>query len=199
LTAARRHANVPAPSEAGPPGGPRRRDCRQEEALNADAKKTVLRMIPYGIYVLTADDGKGNIAAATVNWVTQSAFAPPLVVVGIKADSGSYQIVKAAKTFALNMLGKDQKSLAFTFFRPADVSDGKLSGQAYHKGSTGVPLLTDAPGAVECRVTGIVEQGDHHIVIGEVVEAHLNKALSGRPDAAILEMKDLGDNVFYGG
>jgi hypothetical protein len=24
-------------------------------ALNADAKKTVLRMIPYGIYVLTAD------------------------------------------------------------------------------------------------------------------------------------------------
>jgi hypothetical protein len=25
-------------------------------------------MIPYGIYVLTADDGKGNIAAATVNW-----------------------------------------------------------------------------------------------------------------------------------
>ena len=51
--------------------------------MNADAKKTVLRMIPYGIYVLTADDGKGNIAAATVNWVTQSAFAPPLVVVGI--------------------------------------------------------------------------------------------------------------------
>ena len=39
--------------------------------MNADAKKTVLRMIPYGIYVLTADDGKGNISAATVNWVTQ--------------------------------------------------------------------------------------------------------------------------------
>jgi hypothetical protein len=32
-----------------------------------------------------------------------------------------------------------------------------------------------------------------------VVEAHLNKPLSGRPDAAILETKDLGDNVFYGG
>ena len=52
--------------------------------MNTDAKKTVLRMIPYGIYVLTADDAKGNVAAATVNWVTQSAFAPPLVVVGVK-------------------------------------------------------------------------------------------------------------------
>jgi flavin reductase (DIM6/NTAB) family NADH-FMN oxidoreductase RutF len=38
--------------------------------MNDDAKKTVLRMIPYGLYVLTADDGKGNISASTVNWVT---------------------------------------------------------------------------------------------------------------------------------
>ena len=79
------------------------------------------------------------------------------------------------------------------------MSDGKLSGQAYRKGATGAPLLVEAPGAVECKVTTIVEQGDHHIVIGEVIDAHLNKAPSGRPDAAILEMKDLGDNVFYGG
>ena len=61
------------------------------------------------------------------------------------------------------------------------------------------PLLLDAPGAVECKVTSIVEQGDHHIVVGEVIDAHLNKPPAGRPDAAILEMKDLGDNVFYGG
>jgi flavin reductase (DIM6/NTAB) family NADH-FMN oxidoreductase RutF len=167
--------------------------------VNADAKKAVLRMIPYGIYVLTTDDGAGNLAASTVNWVTQSAFAPPLVVVGVKADSGTYKALKTAQTFALNMLGKDQKALAFTFFRPADLSDGKISGQAYRKGITGAPLLVDAPGALECRVTAVIEQGDHHIVVGEVVEAHLSKPFAGRPDAAILEMKDLGDNVFYGG
>jgi len=167
--------------------------------VNTDSKKAVLRMIPYGIYVLTADDARGNVVAATVNWVTQSAFAPPLVVVGVKADSGTYKTVKSAQAFALNMLGKDQKNLAFTFFRPADVSEGKISGQAVRKGETGAPILVDAPGAVECRVTAIVEQGDHHVVVGEVVEAHLNRPLSGRPDTAILEMKDLGENVFYGG
>jgi flavin reductase (DIM6/NTAB) family NADH-FMN oxidoreductase RutF len=170
----------------------------QEDLVNTDAKKVVLRMIPYGIYVLTAE-AEGNLAASTVNWVTQSAFAPPLVVVGVKADSGTYKSVKAAQAFALNMLGKEQKTLAFTFFRPADVSDGKISGQSYRKGATGAPVLIDALGAIECRVTSIVEQGDHHIIVGEVVEAHLNTPPSGRPDAAILEMKDLGDNVFYGG
>ena len=167
--------------------------------MNADAKKAVLRMIPYGIYVLTADDGKGNVAAATVNWVTQTAFAPPLIVVGVKTDSGAYQVVKTAKAFALNMLGKEHKGLAFTFFKPASVADGKISGQAYRKGTTGAPLLEAAPGALECKVTSIVEQGDHHIVVGEVVEAHLPKPFTGRPDTAILEMKELGDNVFYGG
>lgn len=147
----------------------------------------------------TADDGKGNIAAATVNWVTQAAFAPPLVVAGVKVGSGALETLKASRTFALDMLGKDKKSLVFTVFRPADVSEGRLSGQPYYQGTTGAPLLTDVPGAIECRAASILEQGDHHIVIAEVVEAHLTRPLPGRPDMAILEMTDLGDNVFYGG
>src|ERR1700733_14342909 len=66
----------------------------QGDTMDADAKKIALRMIPYGIYVLTADDGKGNVGAATVNWVTQGSFAPPLVVVGVKADSGAHTVVE---------------------------------------------------------------------------------------------------------
>ena len=129
--------------------------------MNDDTKKTVLRMIPYGIYVLTADDGKGNIAAATVNFVTQSSFTPPLVEVGVKVGSGTLATLKAAQAFTLNMLGKEHKSLAFTFFRPADVTEDRISGQPYKKGANGAPILTEAPGAVECRVASIIEQGDH--------------------------------------
>src|SRR5438105_13656534 len=150
--------------------------------MDQDAKKTVLRMIPYGIYVLTADDGKGNVAAATVNWVTQTAFAPPLVVVGVKTDSGAYQIIKDKKMFALNMLGKDQKGAAFTFFKPTKLEDGKLSGQAVHKATTGVPILDAAPAAVEGRVTSILEPGDPHIVVGQGTAAHLpNPVRAGAP------------------
>ena len=97
------------------------------------------------------------------------------------------------------MLGKDQKGLAFAFFKPTKVENGLLSGQPYSTGATGMPLLTAAPASIECRVKSIVEEGDHHVVVGEVVEAHISKAPTGRPDAAILEMRDLGENVFYGG
>jgi flavin reductase (DIM6/NTAB) family NADH-FMN oxidoreductase RutF len=169
-----------------------------EDAVDADAKKTTLRMIPYGLYVLTAESG-GQVAAATVNWVTQTAFAPPLVVVGVKTDSGAYATIKKAGHFALNMLGKGQGGIAFAFFKPAQVADGKISGQVYKAGATGAPILTGLAAAVECKVVEIVERGDHHIVIGEVVEAHLMQPPTGRPDAAILEMKELGEKVFYGG
>ena len=167
--------------------------------MDNDAKKTTLRMIPYGLYVLTADDGAGTITAATVNWVTQTAFAPPVLALGVKADSGAYAVLKSSGKFVLNMLGKDGKGLAFTFFKPAKLEDGKLSGQTFTRGETGAPILDAAIGAIECTVKTIVAEGDHHIVIAEVIAAHLPKPIEGRPDAAVLEMKDLGDTVFYGG
>lgn len=36
--------------------------------MDASLKKTVLRMIPYGLYVLTAKGKDDTMAAATVNW-----------------------------------------------------------------------------------------------------------------------------------
>ena len=167
--------------------------------MDPDHKKTALRMIPYGIYVLTAEDGDGNTAAATVNWVTQMSFKPPLVAVGVKADSGAYEVLKAAGHFALNMLGKGQQGAAFSFFKPAERDGDTINGEPIGAGVTGAPILASAPAAVECKVAEIVERGDHHIVIGEVVGAIVNTAPEGRPDEAILEMKELGDNVFYGG
>jgi flavin reductase (DIM6/NTAB) family NADH-FMN oxidoreductase RutF len=166
--------------------------------MDADAKKVALRMIPYGIYVLTVEDDSG-IAAATVNWVTQTSFNPPLLAIGLKADSGAYAMVKKTNSFALNMLGKGQQGPAFAFFKPAQKDGDKISGEPYRKGTNGQPILTNAPASVECKLVQIVEQGDHHIVVAEVTEANVAKAPEGRPDAAILEMKDLGPNVFYGG
>lgn len=167
--------------------------------MDAEAKKTALRMIPYGIYVLTTKDADGGIAAATVNWVTQTAFEPPLVAVGVKSDSGAYATLKESGTFTLNMLGKGQQGTAFAFFKPTEHDGETVNGHGYMVGANGAPILDDAHASVECRVAQIVEHGDHHVVLGEVTAARVATPPSGRPDAAILEMKDLGEKVFYGG
>ena len=52
---------------------------------------------------------------------------------------------------------------------------------------------------VEFSVAEIVARGDHHIVIGEAVDAHTDAPIEGRPNDAVLHMRELGDNVFYNG
>jgi flavin reductase (DIM6/NTAB) family NADH-FMN oxidoreductase RutF len=171
---------------------------REEESMDPNARKTALRMIPYGLYVLTAaqDD---RVAAATVNWVTQASFEPPLVAVGVKTDSHAHPLIKATKAFALNVLGKGQQAMAFTFFKPADKQGQTISGEPYRTGTTGAPILTNTPAYVECTLEATVEMGDHSVFVGRVVDAGLTKTPEGRADDATLWLKDLGDKVFYGG
>jgi flavin reductase (DIM6/NTAB) family NADH-FMN oxidoreductase RutF len=167
--------------------------------MDANAKKTALRMIPYGLYVLTAAHKDGRVAAATVNWVTQASFEPPLVAVGVKTDSHGHALIKETKAFALNVLGKGQQALAFTFFKPAEVKGDTISGEPFRAGTTGAPILASAPAFVECSLETTVERGDHSIFVGKVVEAGVAKTPEGRADDATLWLKELGDKVFYGG
>jgi flavin reductase (DIM6/NTAB) family NADH-FMN oxidoreductase RutF len=158
--------------------------------MDEKAKKQTLLMIPYGLQVLGAAHG-GKATVATVNWVTQASFNPPLVVVGIKKDSGSHSMVKDSKAFALSMLAAGQKAIAGAFFRHVEPKDGKFGDYAYETGKNGAPIVSDAPGAVECEVVGFYELGDHSVVVGKVTEAHLKR------EADPLTMKETGWN--YGG
>jgi flavin reductase (DIM6/NTAB) family NADH-FMN oxidoreductase RutF len=167
--------------------------------MDANAKKTALRMIPYGLYVLTGEAKDGRVAAATVNWVTQGSFEPPLIVVGVKADSSAHAVIKAAGAFALNVLGKGQQTVAFGFFKSVQRDGNCIGGEPVRAGKTGAPILEKAPAFIECTLIETLEKGDHSLFVGEVVDAGVGAAISGRPDDATLWLKDLGANVFYGG
>jgi flavin reductase (DIM6/NTAB) family NADH-FMN oxidoreductase RutF len=156
-------------------------------------------MIPYGLYVLTSQSKDGRVAASTVNWVTQSSFEPPLVVVGVKADSGAHEIIKESRSFALNVLGKGQQNLAFAFFKALERDGDSIGGEQFSIGSSGSPILANAAAFLECTLVETLEQGDHSVFLGEVVEAGVNREAAGRPDLETLLLADLGDTVFYGG
>jgi len=138
--------------------------------MDPESRKTGLRMIPYGLYVLTAADTGGRVAAATVNWVTQASFAPPLVAV------------------------------ALAFFKPATVEGNRLSGEPFSPGAVvKAPVLDGAPAHVECPVMEGVRRGDHTLFGAEVVEARVKSVPTGRADEAICWLKHLGEKICYGG
>lgn len=167
--------------------------------MDANAKKTALRMIPYGLYVLAAETKDGKVAAATVNWVTQTSFEPPLVAVGVKVDSAAHTVIKESGAFSLNVLGKDQQSTAFAFFKSVERDGDTIGGERFRVGKTGSPILISAPAFVECTLVGTVEEGDHSLFVGKVVHAAVQSEPRGRPDETTLWLKDLGEKIFYGG
>lgn len=161
--------------------------------MDEAAKKTALRMIPYGMFVLTtkSSDGKA-VGAATVNWITQTSFAPPLIAVGVKADSSAHAHIKDTGVFAVNVIGKEQKDLAFNFFKSHERDGDSIGGEKFEAGKeTGAPLLLNSPAWWECKLVGEVAKGDHTLFVGEVVEAGVR-----REDQTILMREH---NLNYGG
>lgn len=160
--------------------------------MDADQKKLALRAINYGLYVLTAHDGD-EYAASGVNWLSQTSFEPPLVVVGVKADSGAAALVGRLGEFAVNVLAADQLDIGKAFFRSTSVEAGLINGHGFEAGpETGSPLLIDTPYWFECRVTDTIDRGDHTIFVAEVVNAGVRDA-----EAVPLLLRDTGMN--YGG
>ena len=168
--------------------------------MNAADRRFALRMIPYGVHIITALDASGHPAAITAHWVTQTSFEPALVTVAVPPASAAYAAIRATNRFALHMLGKDDAAEALAFqTRPATLEGDTLSGWAFKPSASGLPLLNDAVAVLECDVRAVLEFGDHHPMIAEVIQAHVRLPPHNRPDQMILHLSELGKTIFYGG
>ncbi|MBI3893580.1 MAG: flavin reductase [Candidatus Wallbacteria bacterium] len=158
--------------------------------MNSHAIKQALRVMPYGVYVLgTEHDGETRVA--TVTWVTQASFSPPLVVMGVKKTGRPYGVLKHSRKFALSVLETGQREIAYAFFKTASVVDGSACGFGFETARTKAPILTRALSWLEGKVIHIDETGDHAVVIGQVTNGGLKR------DGLPLTLAELG--LKYGG
>lgn len=159
--------------------------------LDEQAKKTMLRKIPHGIYICGVKDGE-DINCFTASWVTQSSFKPPLIVNCVNTGHKSNEMIKNSGVFSISFLEAGQKEVAKTFFQPLHRVGNKFEDIEFSLGAeTGCPIITDSLGYVECRVVGTVEEGDHTVFVGEVIGAGVHR------EGKQILLEDTGWN--YGG
>jgi flavin reductase (DIM6/NTAB) family NADH-FMN oxidoreductase RutF len=143
--------------------------------MNDTAKKTILRHFPYGLYVVTvAADGDEH--GMTANWVTQAAFEPPMLAVAVENTSKTIGMIRDSHHFAINVLHKGQRDLAGKLGRTSEQAPQKLKGiKTKPAGGASTPVLADCLGWVECRLVTTLPAGDHTLVLGEIVEAGIER------------------------
>jgi len=146
--------------------------------LDEQAKKTMLRKIPHGLFICGVKDGE-DVNGFTISWLMQASFKPPLVVNCVKQDSRSHEMIKKSGVFAISFLEAAQKNVAQKFFQPQRRIGNKFDDVEFYLGETGCPIISDSLGYIECQVVGAVEKGGHTVYVGEVIASRVHR--EGKP------------------
>lgn len=132
---------------------------------------------PHPTYLITANDPRDNSKAAiAVAWATPLSVRPPLFGIVISPNKSSYNIVKEAGVFTVNIMPLNALSELWWA--------GTHTGRQYEDkitkaGLTPVPGKTDknatsveeAIASFECKVKNMVPIGNHTLIVGQVVSA----------------------------
>ena len=109
----------------------------------------------------------------------------PAVAIAARSGSTRARLIESGGVFAVNVMERGQQGLVSRFYAPVEETGPDLAGVTFTLGATGCPLLDDALGALECRVTDSLPGGDHTIFVGRVEK--------------FSETADLAPLLFYAG
>jgi flavin reductase (DIM6/NTAB) family NADH-FMN oxidoreductase RutF len=146
-------------------------------------------IVPCPVVLLSvAGEDRPNII--TLSWVANVCSKPPTIVAGIRPERHSYNLVKKAGEFVLNI--PSIELIEGTEFA------GTKSGRDFDKfaecGFTtepaikvNAPMIKECPINIECKTTQVIPLGAHDLFIAEVVAIHVNESAlneKGRFDAS---------------
>lgn len=132
--------------------------------MDKKAKKTVLQMIPYGAYVVGTKTGDGADHLMFGTWLMQTSFKPTLVAFALSEDSRTLTNVRRSKAFAVSFLREGMQDVA------EKVVEGSFKEIKTERTPSGLPVVAGSAAWIECRVQDLLEKGDHHVALAEVVE-----------------------------
>ena len=120
------------------------------------------------VIALASEDSPSGVAAMTVSAVCPVSLTPLLLLFCVRNESSLLAHLQTSETFSVNVLSSIQDSVSRYY-----------GGQA-HRGTEGTwdlsaacaPMLDGANATFVCRVTDLQVLGDHHVVVGEVIDMH---------------------------
>jgi flavin reductase (DIM6/NTAB) family NADH-FMN oxidoreductase RutF/DNA-binding IclR family transcriptional regulator len=145
--------------------------------LNPRVFRDVLGQCPTSVALVTAVSNAGEPVGMIVGSFTSVSLDPPLVAFLPSRESVRFAALQTGPVFVVNVLSSDHESLCRRF---ATRGEGDMwDGVEWRTSRSGAPILTDAIAWIECEFFTTYDGGDHHIVLGRVLD--LGLGAPGRP------------------
>lgn len=133
---------------------------------------------PVVLVVSLIDEKKANVMAAS--WVTPVSVNPPLVAVCITKRRYTYTLIKKNNEFTINVPPLDMvRKVHYTGVHSGrdvnKIQKCNLSLVPAKKVST--PIIKECIAALECLLEAEYPAGDHNILLGRVIAAHVKEEL----------------------
>ncbi len=141
-------------------------------AVNRGQIQGALFQIPCGLFVIsTSAHGKNN--GMINNTVFQITDQPLQILLGMDKSHLTTGLIEKNLSFAVLFLRPDQIQLVKRFGFQSGRETDKFEGITWHAGETGVPILDDCGGYLECRVQPekIWDAGTHRVFLAEVLSS----------------------------
>ncbi len=120
-----------------------------------------------GVTVVTMSN-QGIPAGVTVNAFCSVSLNPPLVLICIDLTSTTLPMLRASKSFAVNILTAEQEHLSRGFATSSKERLENFHTATYHTAATGAPILDNTLAFIDARMIAEYPGGDHAICIGQV-------------------------------
>lgn len=114
--------------------------------------RDVMAQWPSGVTVVTTLDSDGERKGMTASSFSSVSLTPPLVSVCLLKTLYTHRLISDSGVFGVNVLAKDQQEVARKFAGMVPGVEDRFEGDSWSTAVTGVSLLDDALGWVDCRV-----------------------------------------------
>lgn len=120
---------------------------------------------PTGVVVVTATTPEDGPIGMVVGSFTSVSLDPPLVAFMPRKGSSTFERLRRAESFCVNVLAADQEQLCR---RLAAGGGDQFADIAWTPAPSGAPVIDDVVAWIDCTYESVVDAGDHLIVLGRV-------------------------------
>lgn len=141
---------------------------KQEGDVELDAHmfRQALAQFATGITIITTKAQDGTYVGVTANSFNSVSLHPPLVLWSLAKKASSHDVFATATHYGVSVLSADQEELSHRF---STFKGDRFAGLEVIEGAGGAPLIPDALAHFECKIKSRHDEGDHFIMVGEVV------------------------------